>query len=202
MWKTIVNSKRILSEAPEGSEDFQLSNDDLGYDAQDFNTTEIPGAKPESGQTAQPGQTGEEGQGDEMGGQPTDAGVEEDPMGGGMPQGIEEPSLPGETETDKIKKLVLFEQYKKLIEICEQSKFALSYLVKLNDFKDDELLSYLKDSIDNLNDKITDVISYHFLTTDYVELLRKFYYLKYNLKSITKAMEKFSDKYKANQQNK
>lgn len=203
MWKTITSRGRLLSEAPVEGEDYQLTQEDLGSEKEDYKATEIPGADPAAGQPAQQGAgMGEDPAGGEMG----DSMGMEDPNGAPqdappLPDPMAEPSLPGETESDKIKKLVLLEQYKKLIELCEQGYFTLSYLTRLNEFKDDETLVFLKKSIDNLNKKIVDVVSYHFLNTEYVELLRKFYYLKYNLMAITSQLDKFSKKYASNLKN-
>ena len=204
MWKSIITHKRILSEAPFEGEDFQLTNDELGLDGDDFATTEVPGASPASGQPAGQVQQNPETEGDPEAMGDSAAEGEPDAMGMGeqpLPGVDMEPQLPKETETDKIKKLVLLDQYKKLLELCEKGQFSLSYITKLNDFKDDELLSYLKESLKNLNDKIVDVISYHFLTAEYVELLRKFYYLKYNLKAIMVTLAKISEKYNKQQKN-
>ena len=203
-WRTIVSGKRLLSEAPIEGEDFQLTDEDLGQDSNDFQTTEIPGDNPANGQTANTdpnnsmgdtngGMDNGMGGGDSLG-QPSD-------MGGGYtdPMMGEDPMPPSENETDRLKKLTLLEKYKDILELIDQARFSISCINKIDDFdQNNEDINYVKRMLDRLEEKIKDVIAYRFLNEDYKELLRLFYYFKYTLIHVTKCLEDTSVPYREN----
>ena len=186
IWRTITTGKRLLSEAPIPNDDYQLTQDDLGEDNTDFQTTEIPGDDPmnsqsPSGGASDPMAGGDAGMGDPM--------QQSDPMGGASsmdPLAGEDPMPPSENEIDRLKKLTLLEKYKQILELISQLNFAIDCTDKLVEYQNDTQLEYAKDMLDKLEQKIKDVITYRFLNEDYKELLRIFYYVKYSLIHLTK----------------
>lgn len=196
-WNTIVNRRQLLSEAPPtAADEYQLTQEDLGEDNQDFETTEVPGADPASGQPADPSgqmdpgmdQQAAMGDGGAMGGDPMMNG---DPMMGG------DPMPPGENEIDRLKKLTLLEKYKQILEMIQQLKYSVECIEKIDEYRNDEQLEYAVDMTEKLENKINDVITYRFLTEDYKELLRIFYYVKYSLIHITKLISDITVKRKS-----
>ena len=188
MWKSIITKKRLLNEAPNNENDFQLSQEDLGQndgaeDSNDFQLNEVPGDDPANGQTAEdPNAMGEDP--NAMGGG--------DPMMGGQDPSMmgDDPMPPEETETDRLKKLTLLEKYKQLLELIEQANFTLSCLDKIDSFDEkNENIIYIKKILEKTENKIKDVIAYRFLNEDYKELLRLFYYFKYTIIHITKLLD-------------
>ena len=192
MWKSITgNNKRILSEAPIQGEDFQLTNDDLGEgeEQQGFQSNDIPDQTNPigQGQESDPtmGEPGMEGEENPAMGEDPNMNPEGD-MGGGFT----EPEIPEETEEDRLKKLILLKQYKALYERLSDVKFTLTYIKRMQEYKDDENIEYIEDQLEDIDEKINDTLAHHFLSSPYRDLLRLFYYLKYQTVSLTDMLAK------------
>lgn len=188
MWKSVTRRKKsILSEAPFHGEDFQLTAEDLGEENQDEGQMN----------TGLQGDVADDQLDDQMGANPNDG---TDPLlddqgmdQGSMDQmngGFTEPEIPEESEEDRLKKLILLKQYKALYERLSDVKFTLSYIKRMQEYKGDENIEYVEDQLEDIDEKINDTLAHHFLSSPYRDLLRLFYYLKYQTVALTDMLAK------------
>ena len=192
MWKSITgNKKRILSEAPIQGDDFQLTAEDLGEEGEGYQSTDVPENEQQPGQM----DPQQQNMGDDMPMEEDPMAAEGDPMGSDpMEQpadgGFVEPEIPEESEEDRLKKLILLKQYKALYERLSDVKFTLSYIKRMQEYKDDENIEYVEDQLKDIDEKINDTLAHHFLSSPYRDLLRLFYYLKYQTVALTDMLAK------------
>lgn len=115
---------------------------------------------------------------DEMGG--TDDSIGD--MGGGDTSGTtgeEEVTL---SATEKEKKLILLNQYKNLISVLNNLKSSVDdQLLSRSDFNNNLYIDYLSKNINTMKDRINFILIEKFLTDSYENLLKMFFYFKYQL---------------------
>lgn len=115
---------------------------------------------------------------DEMGGM--DDGMGD--MGGGDTSGTtgeEEVTL---SATEKEKKLILLSQYKNLISVLNNLKSSVDdQLLSRSDFNNNLYIDYLSKNINTMKDRINFILIEKFLTDSYENLLKMFFYFKYQL---------------------
>ena len=200
MWKSITkNKKLILSEAPMHGEDFQLTGEDLGEDEQEgFQSTDVQDPNNQNGQQNQnmqqqnqiPNEQDPNAPENDMMMGDEEQGMGGDQMGDGMDGGFNEPQVPEETEEDRLKKIILLKQYKALYERLSDVKFTLTYIKRMKEYADDENIEYIERQLEDIDEKINDTLAHHFLSSQYRDLLRLFYYLKYQVVALTDMLAK------------
>jgi hypothetical protein len=95
-----------------------------------------------------------------------------------------------EGEEDKLKKLVLLNQYKELTNLVNNLSLSINNLETKVDFSNDDDLEYLQSKLEDLKSKMAFTVQTKFLTGEYQQLLKLFYYYKFHLNDLAKFAEK------------
>ena len=60
----------------------------------------------------------------------------------------------------------------------------------MKEYADDENIEYIERQLEDIDEKINDTLAHHFLSSQYRDLLRLFYYLKYQVVALTDMLAK------------
>jgi len=120
----------------------------------------------------------------------------DDTMGGGNDMGDGNDigdDMDSDVETDvddsKLKKYILLNQFKEISTLINNFSLSIENLTKKAEYINDENIDYLQSKIEDLKQKMSFVITKKFLKADYKELLKIFYYFKFNLNDLTNFAE-------------
>lgn len=199
--------KSLLSEAPadDKTDDYQLDDTDTNSpDDEGDNPAPDKGGDDSKGDTSSDGgddyqmddsdpnpddsngDTGDDS-GDGSGDDGTDTGDDSADDGSADDSGDE-----ADEDTDNennLKKLVLLAQFKELSTLSNNLLVSVENLDKNNDYHNDENMEYLQNKLDDLKSKLSFTLTHKFLTSDYKELLKLFYYFKFNLNDLANFAE-------------
>lgn len=100
--------------------------------------------------------------------------------------GEEESTEETDSETERLKKIVLLQQYKELINLNNNLLVSIQHITdSYNKTEQNIELEYALDSLEKMKNKISFTVEQKFLTSNYIELLKLFYYFKYGLNNLS-----------------
>lgn len=103
----------------------------------------------------------------------------------GLEEIEEQPEEDMDSETERLKKIVLLQQYKELVNLANELLFSVERLLELYEYKENEELDYVVESLERTKAKISFTVEQKFLSSKYIDLLKLFYYFKYGLNSLS-----------------
>jgi hypothetical protein len=165
----------------DGAGDYQLDDSDESPDSDD----DEGGGDSSEGEAGDPGEAGGNYQLDSG---DSDADAEGDAEADDA--AVEEAPDAEADEGERLRKLVLLNQYKEMSTVINGLSVSLVNLERRAEFNNDEDLEYLQAKLDDLKSKISFTVQTKFLKSDYQELLKLFYFFKFNLNDLAEFAEK------------